>query len=100
MTTIATLFSGGELVGIGARTAGLTHLWGIEYDNDIANVARTNGFHVITADVMTMDPATLEVPDVLHASPVCKRASRANQNAEPNEDGTNCPKKLGLIWNY
>jgi site-specific DNA-cytosine methylase len=34
--TIATLFSGGEGVGCGARAAGLTHLWGIEYDNDIA----------------------------------------------------------------
>lgn len=88
MATIATLFSGGEGVGVGAGTAGLTHLWGIEYDDDIANVARDNGFHVITADVMSVDPATLETPDVLHASPVCKRASVANQSAELNEDGT------------
>jgi DNA (cytosine-5)-methyltransferase 1 len=88
VTTITTLFSGGELVGTGARAAGLTHLVGIEYDNDIANVARANGFDIITADVMSIDPATLEVPDVLHASPVCKRASGANQSAELNEDGT------------
>jgi DNA (cytosine-5)-methyltransferase 1 len=73
-----TLFSGGELVGVGARMAGLTHLTGIEYDNDISNVARLNGFASITADVMTIDPHTLEVPDVLHASPVCKRASLIN----------------------
>lgn len=88
MTTIATLFSGGEGVGVGARTAGLTHLWGVEYDEAIANVARLNGFHIITTDVMTVDPHTLEIPDVLHASPVCKRASVANQSAELNEDGT------------
>src|SRR3989304_19744 len=88
MTTIATLFSGGEGAGVGARAAGLSHLWGFEFDDRIAQVARLNGFHVITADVMSLDPHTLEVPDVLHASPVCKRASGANQSAELNDDGT------------
>lgn len=88
MTTIATLLSGGECVGVGAREAGLTHLWGYEIEDDIAQVARDNGFNVTTADVMELDPATLEVPDVLHVSPVCKRASGANQSAELNEDGT------------
>lgn len=88
MPTIATLFSGGEGVGVGARQAGLSHLWGIEYDDKIAQVARLNGFNTITADVMTVNPHTLEIPDVLHASPVCKRASTANQSAELNEDGT------------
>jgi len=88
MATIATLLSGGECVGVGAREAGLTHLWGFEIENDIAQVARDNGFNVTTADVMQLDPAALEVPDVLHASPVCKRASGANQSAELNEDGT------------
>lgn len=87
MTTIVTLFSGFELVGVGARQAGLSHLWGIEWDDAIASVARTNGFHTITADVLDIDPHTLEVPDVLHASPVCTRASVANQSAEVNEDG-------------
>ena len=88
MTTIGTLLSGGECVGVGARAAGLTHLWGFEIENDIAQVARDNGFDVVTADVMQLDPHALEVPDVLHASPVCKRASQANQSAELNEDGT------------
>jgi DNA (cytosine-5)-methyltransferase 1 len=88
MTTITTLFSGGEGIGTGARAAGLTHLLGIEHSDPIANVARNNGFNVITADIMSIDPATLEVPDVLHASPACKRASTANQSAELNEDGT------------
>jgi len=88
MATIATLLSGGECVGVGAREAGLTHLWGFEIENDVAQVARDNGFNVATADVMQLDPAALEVPDVLHASPVCKRASGANHSAELNEDGT------------
>jgi len=88
MTTFATLFSGGELYGVGARNAGLTHLWGIEYKDDIAAVARLNGFNVLTSDVMTIDPTTLESPDLLHASPVCKRASVVNQSGELNEYGT------------
>lgn len=80
MATIGTLLSGGECVGVGAREAGLTHLWGFEIENDIAQVARDNGFNVVTADVMELDPTALEVPDVLHASPVCKNASLINND--------------------
>lgn len=88
MTTITTLFSGGEGVSVGARAAGVTHLDGFEYDNDIAQVARDNGFNVHTADVLSLDPTTLQVSDILHCSPVCTRASVANQSVELNEDGT------------
>ena len=77
ITTIATLLSGGEGVGIGARAAGLRHLWGIEKDDDIAGVARDNGFNIITAAIQDVDPNTLEAPDVLHASPECQNASNA-----------------------
>lgn len=88
MTTFATLFSGGELVGVGARMAGLTPIWGIEIDPAIAGVAHANGFDgTICADALTIDPHTLAVPNVLHASPVCTRASQANSSAELNEDG-------------
>lgn len=80
MTTITTLLSGGDLVGVGAREAGLSHLQGFEIEDDIAKVARDNGFNVITADVMELDPTTLEVPDILHASPVCKNASLINND--------------------
>ena len=51
MKTFATMFSGGELFGIGAEQAGYKHLWGIEYDDKIASVARLNGFNVMTGDV-------------------------------------------------
>lgn len=78
MPTIATIFSGGEGVGIGAKNAGFAHLWGIELVDEIAQVARDNGFNVITGDVFDIDPDTLESPDVLHASPECQRASVAN----------------------
>jgi len=82
MTTIATLLSGGEGVGVGARDAGLRHIWGIEADDAIADVARANGFDLITAKIQDVDPTTLEVPDVLHASPECQRASQARQTDE------------------
>lgn len=88
MTTITTLLSGGECVGVGARNAGLTHLEGFEIDDSIAQVGRDNGFNIRTADVLQLDPTTLQVPDVLHASPVCKNASVANRSAELNEEGT------------
>jgi DNA (cytosine-5)-methyltransferase 1 len=88
MTTITTLLSGGEGVGLGARAADLTHLEGFELDDAIASVARLNGFNVHTANLFDVDPATLTVPDVLHASPVCTNASIANQSAELNEEGT------------
>lgn len=82
MKTIRTLFSGGEGVGVGAREAGLVHVDGFEYDDKIAQVARDNGFNTITADVLDIDPHTLQRTDVLHASPVCTNASVANSDGE------------------
>lgn len=82
MTTIATMLSGGEGVGVGARAAGLRHLWGVEADARIASVAQANGFHAIIARIQDVDPSTLAVPDVLHASPECQRASQARQADE------------------
>ena len=83
--TIATLFSGGEGVGVGARAAGLEHIWGIEYDDGIAQVARENGFDVWTADVRDVDPDSLQSPDVLHASPPCPNFSSARVGAMEDE---------------
>lgn len=77
MTTGATIFSGGEGVGVGMRQAGIKHLWGVEWDDSIARVARDNGFHSITADVRDVNIGKLDRPDILHASPVCKNASVA-----------------------
>lgn len=86
--SFATMFSGGCIADVGIQAAGYQHLWGIEYDDAIASVARLNGFDVITANVLDVDPHKLETPYYLHASPVCTRASQANQTAEENEDGT------------
>lgn len=82
VSTIATLFSGGEGVGVGARMAGLQHIWGIEADDKIAQVARDNGFNVTTINILDVDPVGLESPTVLHASPPCLNFSVARQGRE------------------
>lgn len=80
--TIITLMSGGEGAGLGAEAAGLRHICGVESNEAIADVARANGFGIITADIQDVDPAALQVPDVLHVSPECKNASNANHKGE------------------
>jgi DNA (cytosine-5)-methyltransferase 1 len=79
--TIFTLFSGGELAGVGARNAGFDHLGGIEYDPQIAGVAILNGFDLTVADILGCRPEDFPRPDLLHASPVCTRASTANKKS-------------------
>ena len=87
MQTIGTLFSGGEGVGVGARATGLDHLWGVEWDDDIAGVARLNGFNTLTGDVRDLAlMLSLPRPDVIHASPVCKNASNAKADGEESPE--------------
>lgn len=81
----ATLFQGFDGVGIGMKAAGITPAWGIEWKDDVAQVARANGFHAITADILTVDPHTMERVDFLHASPPCTNASTANSKAGETE---------------
>lgn len=101
MKTFATLFSGGELFGVGAVAAGYEHLFGIEYDDKIASVARLNGFNVYTGDVNDMLPqgtnkmhlfnpdtgasVKLPRPDHLHASPPCPNFSVAKTGGKETE---------------
>ncbi len=86
MTTISSIFTGGGLVEIGARAAGMIPLWGVEYVDEIAQMARVNGLDVITADVRQVDPATLQRPDHLHASPPCPNFSQAKNGAEETRE--------------
>jgi len=79
MKTYADLFHGFGGSAIGASQAGYRPLWGIERDPDLAAVARQNlGDHIIIADILDVDPAGLERPDLLHASPPCPSFSVAN----------------------
>jgi len=81
------MFSGIEGFGVGARAAGYTHLWGVEFNPKLAAVAEANGFRTLVNDVRAADYASLPRPDHLHASPVCKNASVAKTDgAESPED--------------
>ncbi len=84
----ATMFTGFGGADVGLMAAGMTPLWGVEYDAAIADVYRQNiGDHVIVSDVRTVDYAALPAVDWLHASPSCVRASVANVDAtEATED--------------
>ena len=94
MKTFATLFSGGEGVGVGLQAAGLSHLWGVEYDSQIAAVAQGNGFDVTVADVRDVDYAAMPRADWLHASPSCKNASNANPNAGETQEDIDAAKAV------
>ena len=82
MTTYADLCSGGSGATRGALDAGLTPLWGIENVDEIAQVSSDNGFHVVTADATTVDPAGYERPGVLHASLPCPNFSPAKMGGK------------------
>jgi DNA-cytosine methyltransferase len=86
--TLATLFSGGGGFEAGAVAAGLTPIWGVEYDAGVAGAyARNFGPHCIVSAVEDVDYSTLQTPDHLHASPSCKTVSVANkERGETAED--------------
>jgi len=94
LKTFATLFSGGEGVGVGLQAAGLAHLWGVEYDAQIAAVAQMNGFDVTVADVRDVDYGAMPRADWLHASPSCTRASVANANASEAQEDIDAAKAV------
>jgi len=86
-STFASLFSGGDLAGEGARMAGFTPIWGVEYDPDIAAVAELDGTKIVVSKVEDVDFSTLATPDWLHMSPPCINASVAKAGAgEAPED--------------
>ena len=84
--TGGTYFTGGNGVGIAFEACGIRDVFGVEYDDKIAQVARDNGFPVTTADVRDIDPASLPRVDWFHASPVCKNASTAKADGEESPE--------------
>jgi len=87
--TTASMFTGGGLFDIGAIAAGYEPIWGIEYDDKIAAVARLNGLPVITQDVtklMPSDFSNMKRPDHLHASPPCPNFSIAKTGAKETKN--------------
>lgn len=86
MKTFASIFTGGDLAGVGAFAAGLTPIWGVEIDPDIAAVAEMNSKQrMIVGKAQDVGYSLLESPYWLHASPPCINASVAKQDARETE---------------
>ncbi len=85
LKTIATFATGGALVEVGAQAAGFRPIWGVEIVDEIAQVARDNGLHVITGDITKMTPSDFERPYAFHASLPCISFSNAKNNAEETQ---------------
>jgi DNA (cytosine-5)-methyltransferase 1 len=82
VTTYASLFTGGGGADIGAREAGMSLAWGVEFEPAIAEVANVNlGNHVKVANILDCDPFHFERVDILHASPPCPNFSIAKAGA-------------------
>jgi DNA-cytosine methyltransferase len=99
--TCASLFSGGGGWELGAREAGLTPLWAVEYDAKhpedsaaIANAYEENvGAHVIRQSADAVDIAALISPDLLFISPPCQGYSQArNKKLPPRGD-----EEVGIV---
>lgn len=86
MKTIGVLCGGFGGVEIGAMQAGLKSVWSIEIDPAIAEVAQKNLHHkIIVADILDIDPATVEQIDILHASLPCPNFSIAKAGGKETE---------------
>lgn len=73
------LFSCGDGCGVGAKLAGFNLAWGLELRRDVAEVGNANlGNHIRVGNILDANPYDFDYVDVLHASPPCTRASKAN----------------------
>lgn len=81
------LFAGGEGVGEGLKMLNLhgPNTYGIELDEDIADVARMNGHETRTANILDVDPADYGKLDLLHMSPPCPNFSAAKVGGEETD---------------
>ena len=87
--TLGTFYTGGGLFDIGAEMAGYTSIWGFEYDDKIASVARRNNLPVVTFDLRKITKKVLKKyarPNHFHVSPPCPSFSNAKQGGVETPD--------------
>lgn len=81
MLTCGSIFSGGGGFDCGALMAGISPIWGIEYDRKLADLYQLNFNHDPYQDLLTADPRNYPKVDLLHLSPPCVNFSGAKNNA-------------------
>lgn len=81
--TGATLFTGFGGSAIGMQNAGISPIWGLELDPQIAEVCEFNLKHEVkVGDILEADSKDFEQVDALHASPPCPNFSQAKTDAK------------------
>ena len=85
MNTVATLFTGFDLFGMGAEQAGYTPVFGIDNNQDAVDFCTRNGNkHVVMGDVRSHDYSNIRTGHV-HFSPECKSFSYANTGGQESK---------------
>jgi len=93
--TIAELFAGGGLMGIGLRAAGFRIIWANDFDKNACRAYATNiGDHIVHGDITTIDPADIPDTDVIAGGPPCQDYSVAGTGAGENGE------RGKLVWAY
>lgn len=87
--TVAELFCGGGLMGVGLKTSGFNIVWANDFDKNAVKAYRHNlGDHVIHADITTIDPRDIPDVDVIAGGPPCQDYSVAGKGkGEKGERG-------------
>lgn len=87
--TVAELFCGGGLMGVGLKTSGFNIVWANDFDKNAVKAYRHNlGDHVIHADITAIDPKDIPDVDVIAGGPPCQDYSVAGKGeGEKGERG-------------
>ena len=92
--TSADLFSGVGGIAQGMKQAGFTHVWGLEFEDPLAEIYMANHGQVYVQNILDANPMKFEKIDLLHASPVCKAFSTANANKGEKQLDIDCAVKV------
>lgn len=85
MNTVATLFTGFDLFGMGAEQAGYSTVFGIDNNRSAVDFCHRNGnSQVKLGDVRSYDYSNIDTEHV-HLSPECKSFSYANINGQESK---------------
>lgn len=87
--TVAELFCGGGLMGVGLKTSGFNIVWANDFDKNAVKAYRHNlGDYVIHADITAINPKDIPDVDIIAGGPPCQDYSVAGKGeGEKGERG-------------